>query len=172
MIKTFTYEVSINTETGEILKTKLINSLKDERIVDNSEDPKLYLEDNKYRLNDSAISLFDTNSKLVIRYEQTDNGDIPIIGNSESFGIKEGNKITKSNTVSFRGSKNDELAKYGNEFTLIPHSIRPNIFILKSDKQEDIKQGDENVNIEDTIFNLDFEDIVDNEDINSDFFQL
>lgn len=189
-----TYEMSVNTDTGEILETKLID-----RSVDNSDlrpvkpvtkrkpskdeekTPKLILEDNKYRLNSAAVELMelDENSRLSIRYEQGKGGDIPLIEVDE----KNGNKITKSNTVACRGSKNEELSKYGTEFTLVAHPNRPGLFILTSDSVKiDQLSGDKNVSIEggedeDLPFDLDVKGLVDDEDANiteidSNFFKL
>lgn len=187
-----TYEMSVNTDTGEILETKLIN-----RSIDNSDlktvksttkrkssknedkTPKLILEDNKYRLNSAAVELMelDESSRLSIRYEQGKDGDIPLIEVDE----KNGNKITKSNTVACRGSKNEELSKYGTEFTLVPHPNRPRLFILTTDSVKiDQLSGDENVSIEggeDLPFDLDIKELIDNTDANiteidSNFFKL
>ena len=183
-----TYEMSVNTDTGEILETRLID-----RSIDNSDlkavkpsakkkvvedkEPKLILEDNKYRLNNAAVELMglSSDSKLSIKYIQGNSGDVPVICIDDH-----GNKITKSNTVACRGNKNTELAKYGEEFTLVPHPSKPGLFILTSEsvKPEQLI-GDDNVNIEegDIPFDLDVKDLVDNEDANiteidSNFFKL
>ena len=181
-----TYEMSVNTDTGEILETRLID-----RSIDNSDlktvkpsakkkvvedkEPKLYLEENKYRLNSAAIELMGLNSdsKLSIKYVQGNSGDVPVICTDNH-----GNKITKSNTVACRGNKNTELAKYGEEFTLVPHPSKPGLFILTSEsvKSEQLI-GDDNVNIEDSPFDLSLKDLVEDEDTNiteidSNFFKL
>lgn len=187
-----TYEMSVNTDTGEILETKLIN-----RSIDNSDlktvksttkrkpsknedkTPKLILEDNKYRLNSAAVELMelDESSRLSIRYEQGKDGDLPLIEVDE----KNGNKITKSNTVACRGSKNEELSKYGTEFTLVPHPNRPRLFILTTDSVKiDQLSGDVSIEggeDEDLPFDLDIKELIDNTDANiteidSNFFKL
>ena len=181
-----TYEMSVNTDTGEILETRLID-----RSVDNSDlkavkpsakkkvvedkEPKLYLEENKYRLNNAAIELMglSSDSKLSIKYVQGNSGDVPVICIDNH-----GNKITKSNTVACRGNKNTELAKYGEEFTLVPHPSKPGLFILTSEsvKPEQLI-GDDNVSVEDLPFDLSLKDLVEDEDTNiteidSNFFKL
>ena len=186
-----TYEMSVNTDTGEILETRLVD-----RSIDNSDlkavkpstkkkviedkEPKLYLEENKYRLNSAAIELMglDTDSKLNIRYEQGKGGDVPVIGTSVAFGISSGNKLTKSNTVACRGHNREELVKYGEEFTLVPHPSKPGLFILTSEsvKPEQLI-GDDNVSVEDLPFDLSLKDLVEDEDTNiteidSNFFKL
>lgn len=192
-----TYEMSVNIDTGEILETRLINrdidnsdlkatkSSRKKIVQDEDKDPKLILEDNKYRLNTTAVELMglNENSKLNIRYEQGKNGDIPLLGTDEAFGVKSGNRITKSNTVACRGSKNEELAKYGKEFILVPHPNKPGIFILSSGNVGPEQLiGDNNVSIEggesdDLPFDLDIKDLVEDEDVNtteidSNFFKL
>ena len=182
-----TYEMSVNTDTGEILETRLTvkPSAKKKVVQDEDKEPKLILEDNKYRLNNAAVELMglDTDSKLNIRYEQGKGGDVPVIGTSVAFGISSGNKLTKSNTVACRGHNREELVKYGEEFILVPHPSKPGLFILTSEsvKPEQLI-GDDNVSVEggedeDLPFDLDVKELVDDEDANiteidSNFFKL
>lgn len=188
-----TYEMSVNTDTGEILETRLIDrsidnsdlkaAAKKKVVQDEDKEPKLILEDNKYRLNNAAVELMglDTDSKLNIRYEQGKGGDVPVIGTSVAFGISSGNKLTKSNTVACRGHNREELVKYGEEFILVPHPSKPGLFILTSEsvKPEQLI-GDDNVSVEggeDLPFDLDVKELVDDEDANiteidSNFFKL
>lgn len=174
-----TYEMSVNTDTGEILETKLIG-----RSIDNSDlkvskkkeissgDPTLFLEENKCRLNEAAVQLMNltTDTRISIKYEQCSDGDRPIL----EVDDKNGNKLTKSNTIACRGNKNQELAKYGTEFEIVAHPNRPKTFILVTDKKVD-KKGDENVNIspEDV---LDLTSLIDDsediKEVDSDFFKL
>lgn len=192
-----TYEMSVNIDTGEILGTKLIDrsigksdlkvvkTPKKKTVQDEGEEPKLILEENKYRLTGAAISLMglDEDSKLVIKYEDTKSGSIPIIGTNVAFGISSGNKLTKSNTVACRGNNRDELAKHGTEFTLVPHPSKENLFILHSgEKQIDQIIEDDNVKVEgdegkDLPFDLDLGELVDEQDANitevdANFFKL
>lgn len=187
-----TYEMSVDTDTGEILETKLISrevdnsdtkpiKKKSKKVVEDSDsEPKLYLEENKYRLNSKAVELLnlDGDSRLSIVYEQGTNGDIPVIGKDEDLNVKGGNKVTQSNTVAYRGAKHDTLAKYGTEFTLVAHPKNEKVFILTNDSiKVDQLKGDENVNIKDNEdFDLDLNDLVDVDDnvdvIDSNFFKL
>lgn len=180
---TITYEMSIDSDTGEIVETKIVN--KDtvkpaaKKVVeeDNEPEPRLVLEENKYRLNNAAISLMNLNenSKLVIKYESVKNNFVPIIGTAEAFGMSSGgNKLTKSNTVACRGSNRDELAKYGERFTITPHSTNANLFVLTSTTpKEEIKEE-----VEDLPFDLNINDeLVENQDVNineisADFFKF
>lgn len=192
-----TYEMSVNVDTGEILETRLVGrsigkpevkvtkTPKKKTVQDDGEEPKLILEENKYRLTRTAISLMGLNedSKLVIKYESGKSGSIPVIGTNTAFGVSSGNKLTKSNTVACRGGNRDELAKHGSEFTLIPHPDKNGLFILHSGEEQIEKGvGDDNIKVEgeegeNIPFDLNLDELVDSEDMNitqvdSNFFTL
>ena len=191
-ILSLTYEMSVDTETGEVLETKLIDrsvnkpvkamkATASEAVQDNDKEPKLYLEDNKCRLNSKAISLMGISpgDKLDIKYDEGKNGSVPIIGTDEAFGTKGGNKLTKSNTIVCRGSKNEELSKYGKEFVLAVHPSKEGLFVLTSEEVAvDQLVGDDNVNIDTPEgIDLNLEGLVDDKDANvssidTNFFKL
>ena len=191
-ILSLTYEMSVDTETGEVLETKLIDrsvnkpvkamkATASEAVQDNDKEPKLYLEDNKCRLNSKAVSLMGISpgDKLDIKYDDGKNGSVPIIGTDEAFGTKGGNKLTKSNTIACRGSKNEELSKYGKEFVLAVHPSKAGLFVLTSEEVAvDQLVGDDNVNIDTPEgIDLNLEGLVDDEDANvssidTNFFKL
>lgn len=191
-ILSLTYEMSVDTETGEVLETKLIDrsvnkpvkamkATAGEAVQDNDKEPKLYLEDNKCRLNSKAVSLMGISpgDKLDIKYDEGKNGSVPIIGTDEAFGTKGGNKLTKSNTIACRGSKNEELSKYGKEFVLAVHPSKAGLFVLTSEEVAvDQLVGDDNVNIDTPEgIDLNLEGLVDDEDANvssidTNFFKL
>jgi hypothetical protein len=58
---------------------------------------------------------------------------VPVIGTDAAFGTKAGNKLTKTNTVSYRGAANDKLAAYGTIFRLEP-TEEEGIFYMVGDK--------------------------------------
>jgi hypothetical protein len=69
-----------------------------------------------------------------------------------------GNRLTKTYTISCRGSKHDNLIEYGTVFELIPYEGKPNFFKLKGDapeKEDDIIDVPEEIaepdEIEDTV---------------------
>ena len=191
-ILSLTYEMSVDTETGEVLETKLIDrsvnkpvkamkATASEAVQDNDKEPKLYLEDNKCRLNSKAISLMGISpgDKLDIKYDEGKNGSVPVIGTDEAFGTKGGNKLTKSNTIACRGSKNEELSKYGKEFILAVHPSKAGLFVLTSEEVAvDQLVGDDNVNIDTPEgIDLNLEGLVDDKDANvssidTNFFKL
>ena len=191
-ILSLTYEMSVDTETGEVLETKLIDrsvnkpvkamkATANEAGQDDDKEPKLYLEDNKCRLNSKAISIMGISpgDKLDIKYDDGKNGSVPIIGTDEAFGTKGGNKLTKSNTIACRGSKNEELSKYGKEFILDAHPSKSGLFVLTSEEVTgDQLVGDDNINIDTPEgIDLDLEGLVDDKDANvssidTNFFKL
>lgn len=182
-ILTLSYEMSVDTSTGEILETKLLDKKVDKPSKDkpkikedNSTEPILTLESSKFSLNSSAIKLMNLSAgdKIDIKYEDGKDGKFPVIGVDEAFGTRGGNKLTGSNTVAFRGNKNTELAKYGTEFKITPHPSKSGLFILSSGNiPTPSTNGDENVNVED--FNLDLDNIEEDTDIteiDASFFKL
>ena len=191
-ILSLTYEMSVDKETGEVLETKLIDrsvnkpvkamkATANEAVQDDEKEPKLYLEDNKCRLNSKAVSLMGISpgDKLDIKYDDGKNGSVPIIGTDEAFGTKGGNKLTKSNTIACRGSKNEELSKYGKEFVLATHPSKAGLFVLTSEEVAvDQLVGDDNINIDTPEgIDLDLEGLVDDKDANvssidTNFFKL
>lgn len=184
---TLQYQMKINTETGEILETKLIkrsvnkanfevtDTPKKRKVKkEESSEPQLILEDNKYCLNTAAIELIGVNpdDKIDIKYQQNGKKLVPIIASDVVFGTKNGNRLTKTHTVAFRGSKNEELAKFGTVFTLVAHS-QEGVFILKGDTDTpEEPETDENINIDD--IDLDLSSLVDDNvtEIDANFFKL
>lgn len=161
---TITYESSIDSETGEILDTVILEKSplkpkKSNSKIDLDENPKLTLLDSKYQLTSGACDLLkaQANDKVDIKYGELSGKITPIIGKDDIWGTKSGNRITQSLTVSYRGNKHDELARYGSVFTLEPHPNTEGLFILNSGEELEELQGDEN--IDDLIEDADLEAI-------------
>lgn len=193
---TLQYVMKVNTETGEILETKLIKRSVDKANFEvttpkkkaskskkeESDTPQLVLEDNKYYLNTAAIELMkvEPGNRLDIKYEKRGNQMIPVIGTDIAFKTKGGNLLSKSNTVACRGNNHDELAKYGTEFTILAHDSKEGLFILNGGNvQLEELNGDENISIEeeDLPVDIDLSELVDDQDANitevdSNFFKL
>ena len=173
---TIVYEMSIDSETGEILETKIVDKAIGKKASTESNDnldPILTLDSSKCYFNPAAISLMEINpdDRIDIKYE---NG-LPVIGKDEAFGTHNGNRVTKAFTIAYRGAKNEELAKHGNEFKVISHPNKPGLFILDSGNTsiEELK-GDENISMEEDDI---LDGLVDDEDtkiteIDSNFFKL
>lgn len=158
------YEV--NEQTGEVKfigkETVTVDTVKKSTkpISGLDEDiPRLKLNANNFALNQTACDLLKVNigDTLHINYPKKDGLYTPVIGASEAFGVKAGNKITKSLTVSFRGAANTKLKEFGENFELI-ESERPGVFYLKGDKV--IKAAQESdIEIDDSFDLDDLEDI-------------
>lgn len=118
---TLKYQVKVDTETGE-MTTKCLSRKVDKsnfEVVDakpkkkstsvknESSEPKLILESNKYQLTQAAVDLMgvEPDDKIDIKYEKQGKNITPVIGSDETFGTKQGNKLTKSLTVACRGRK-------------------------------------------------------------------
>jgi hypothetical protein len=78
--------------------------------------------ENKLMLSQEAVDILEASAgdRIAINYVQVTNQEtFPVIGKSDSFvDPNSGNKLTKSNTVSFRGIQRDMLSKYGTNFNL------------------------------------------------------
>ncbi len=149
IIDTATGEFSfVNTETGEAQVGKRVTRKKS----DDNSTPTLILDDNKYFLNNAALDLMDIEpgEKLDIKYEKSGKGFIPVIASDTIWETNGGNKLCKNLSVACRGSKHQELSKYGTTFTLIPHNEKPGRFILdngNSIEEQENELEDELVNI-------------------------
>ena len=79
---------------------------------------------NKLIISDTALAFLDANpeDRISINYfQESKEKTFPVIAKSEYFTDKKaGNKLTKSNTVSFRGNQRTVLLEYGNLFKLEP----------------------------------------------------
>ena len=167
---TLTYEVQCDEKTGEI-ETRLIKKSIDKSGFtsveikgkdDNNPLVQVVLSDNKLSFNNAAISMLGltSDSKVDVKYKKINNQTVPVLD------ITEGNKVTKSGTVSFRGSKNTELSKYGTVFNIEKQDER--YYLLKGDKELDILSGDENVFVDTD--DLDLSDLA--EDVTNSYFKL
>ena len=138
--------------------------------VDNNTDPVITLESNKLVISKGAIDLLEVyeDCRIDVKYKKVDKVSVPVIGTGRAFGKEEsGNKLTKTNTVSFRGAANDKLAAYGTIFQLEPTETA-GVFYLKGDKEpSETKVPEELVNIEEELNVLDTVEI--DEDIEFDF---
>ena len=108
----------------EVKPLTQVNSLKDITITDyNVDEATVTVADNKLVLSKEAVKALGgvAGDRIAINYWTVDNETtFPVIGKSECFGDPTGgNRLTKSNTVSFRGMQRDILLEYGSFFKLI-----------------------------------------------------
>lgn len=190
---TLHFQTKVDTNTGEVTTECIKKSIdKVVRVVEDkpkkksakpqkseSSTPMLILEDNKYSLNQAAVELMgvEPDCKLDIKYEQRGKQRVPVIGTDEAFGTKQGNRLTKSFTVACRGSKHEELEKYGTEFTLVPHESKEDRYILTSDVQLEENADDAPEEEIELPMDVDLQDLIDDKDANvtevsSSMFQL
>lgn len=98
-------------------------------------EPVLVLDDNKYSINQLAADLLgvEPGDTIHINYPKRDKELCPAIGSSASLGVKAGNKLTKSLTVSYRGLSNEKLSEFGAIFKFEPTG-KPGVFYLIGDR--------------------------------------
>lgn len=114
----FNIQFDFNPETSKITNLKVV------KLNYSTNDPIVSVSDNKLCLSQDAVNLMEANvgDRIAINYWTQDNETtFPVIGKAEVFSDKDGgNRLTKSNTVSFRGSQKDILLEYGKFFRLEP----------------------------------------------------
>lgn len=92
---------------------------------------KVMLLDGKVQLNNSAINLtgYEPDMKIDIKFEKKGKKQIPVMMQADS-----GNRLTKSYTISCRGSKHNNLLEHGDVFELEPYPEKDGYFYLKGNK--------------------------------------
>lgn len=128
-------EITVDTaKKVEKTTTKKTSSSK----VDSNPEPIITLESNKLVLTQGAVDMLQVceDCRIDIKYKKKDKKAVPIIGTDAAFGTKAGNKLTKSNTVSFRGAANEKLSAYGTVFKLEPTEDK-GIYYLVGDKVQE-----------------------------------
>lgn len=93
-----------------------------EVIEEMASEPIITLEPNKLVFNNKAVADMDIKyeDRIVIKWEKIDGKMAPIIGKDIAFDEEgTGNKVTKSNTVTYKGKANDILADLGTEFNIL-----------------------------------------------------
>lgn len=114
-------------------------------------EPLVQLMDNKLKLTPKAIEMIgaQVGDRIQVNYwTENNHNTFPLIGRSEFFTDKEeGSKLTKSNTVSFRGNKNTVLKVYGELFKL--EEFKDNMFRLVKVETENETTESEQKELED-----------------------
>jgi hypothetical protein len=125
------------------------------------ENPGLIREDGKLILSEEAVKLLGIapDDKVFIGYDKVGSVFKPFIGTDE----KKGNKLTKTNTVSYRGKSNEELAVYGSTFKLSPGKHDGTFYLegekeLKVETPEGIEVDEESIS-EDIDMSLKLDDV-------------
>ena len=114
MMITFDYDPETNEYKPlkqEIVKEKAQKVSTKAEEAEESAEPQITLESNKYILNKAAANLMGVQweDRLDIKYQPIERGGLmfPIIGTDTSLNTKSGNKLTKKLTVSCRVNDND-----------------------------------------------------------------
>lgn len=157
-------EVKVDTATTTTKAPAKSKAAKADAKILGGTTPKLVLEDAKYNINQAAADALgvEVGGTLHIHYRKNGKVMAPAIGTSETLGVKAGNKLTNSLSVSYRGANNEKLAEYGSEFEFVS-TDKPGVFWLVGDKSvlpdpEDL----DTVEIDDTIELDSLNDLVDN----------
>lgn len=141
-------EISVDTKaTKSATKTSTKASAAK---VDANPDPIITLDSNKLILTQGAVDLLQVcaDCRVDIKYKKKDKKAVPIIGTDAAFGTKSGNKLTKSNTVSYRGAANEKLSAYGTTFKLEPTEDKGIYYLVGDRVQEENSVPDEIIDIE------------------------
>lgn len=146
------FHYDVNETTGEItflgkeeitVDTAKKQLPKVNKVVVENEEPLITLDSNKLVLTTGAVQMMNicADCRVDIKYKKRDRMSVPVIGTDEAFGTKGGNKLTKTNTISFRGVANEKLSEYGTTFKIEP-SEDEGIFYLIGDKMKSIIPDD------------------------------
>lgn len=155
----------VDTETGEITtKETTLGDFKDvvkktttttrtRKPKDTDPNPKITLLEGKIQMNNACVELvgWEPEMKIDICFEKQGRKITPIIKEDEA----KGNRLTKTFTVSCRGSKHDNLAEYGTIFDVIPYDGHDGWFKLIGDAPE---KEDDIIDVPEEITNPDDED--------------
>ena len=115
---------------------------------DGDPNPKATLLEGKIQLNNAAMELtgWEAEMKIDIRFEKKGKQITPIMLED----MAKGNRLTKTNTISCRGSKHDNLSEYGSVFEIVPYEGKDGWFKLIGDAPQ---KEDDTVEIPDEISN-------------------
>lgn len=152
--------LDIDLKTG---KAKILEIIKE----DESLDPEITLVPNKLMFNNAALHTLGASpgDEVSIQYVKLNDKLTPLIFKSALLDIK-GNKITKSNTVSFRGEANQVLSSYGSTFVL--QQQKEGFFYMINPEKDDQSKID--MNVEE--INFDLGNAKSEDDFNIDFDSL
>ena len=138
----------IDKETGEIItreatlgdfkEVKKTSTTRTKKPKDEDPVAKITLLEGKWQMNAACVALtgFEPEQKLEIKFEKKGRNVTPVLCQDD----KSGNRLTKTYTVSCRGSRHDNLAEYGDIFLVEPYEGKDGYFKLKGnlEKEDDI----------------------------------
>ena len=168
----------VDKETGELMTreatlgdfkepAKKATTTRTKKPQDTDPVAKLTLLEGKVQMNNAAVQMtgFEPEMKIDIKFEKKGRVTTPVMMQADS-----GNRLTKTFTISCRGSKHDNLAEYGDVFELIPYEGKEGYFKLKGN----IEKEDDIIDVPEEISNPaeEGEDIIDEEGVDVGDFDL
>lgn len=135
--------------------------------TDDEPTPMIHLLEGKWQLNTKAVELtgFEPEMKLDIKFEKKGRVTTPVLCEDE----KSGNRLTKTFTVSCRGSKHDNLASYGDTFEVVPYDGKEGYFKLIGNAPQ---AEDDIIDVPEEIANPEEFDVEDESGIDVEDFEL
>ena len=130
VIVTFNYDPEtdvvsdVKCSVDGIEKKKKTTKAKKDVVAELEAEAIITLESNKLVFNNKAVSDLKIayEDRIIIKWVAEGKKMVPIIGKDISFDEEgAGNKVTKSNTVTYKGNANTILSEYGTEFSLKPY---------------------------------------------------
>jgi len=114
---------NVHCEVDGVEKKKRTTRKKSDVVEEMASEPLITLEATKLIFNNKAVADMgiEYEDRIVIKWEQLNKTLIPIIGKDISFDEEgSGNKVTKANSIGYKGKQNAVLAEIGEQFTIVP----------------------------------------------------
>ena len=137
--------------------TKKATTTRTKKPKDDDPTPKITLLEGKWQMNAACVELtgFEPEMKLDVKFEKKGRVTTPVLCQDD----KSGNRLTKTYTVSCRGSRHDNLAEYGDIFVVEPYEGKDGYFKLKGN----IEKEDDIIDVPEEITNPDDEEEIDSD---------
>ena len=158
----------VDESTGELLTReatlgdfkevkKRASTSRSKKPEDNDPVAKIILLEGKYQFNNAAIEMtgFEPEMKIDIKFEKKGRIMYPVMCED----LKSGNRLTKTYTVSCKGSKRENLEEYGTIFELEPYEGKEGYFKMKGN----VEKEDDIIDVPEEITNPD-DEYLDNEE--------
>lgn len=168
----------VSQETGELITkeatlgdfkevTKKTTTTRTKKPKDDDPVAKITLLEGKWQMNAACVELtgFEPETKLDIKFEKKGRTTTPILCED----LKSGNRLTKTYTVSCRGSKHDNLAGYGDIFEVVPYDGKEGYFKLIGNAPQ---AEDDIIDVPEEIANPEEFDVDDESGVDMDDFEL
>lgn len=132
IIVTFQFDPETDTVSNVLCsvdgveKKKRTTKKKEEVIEEMASQPLITREETKLVFNNKAVADMEIQyeDRIVIKWDKSKDKKtmFPIIGKDLAFDEEgSGNKVTKTNTIGYKGKQNIVLAEFGEQFTIEPY---------------------------------------------------